>query len=294
MTFQSVLRSGTFDQRTIIVTGGGSGIGRCISHELASLGALVILFGRTEEKLRTVQKEIQQDGGWCEYRCGDIRDTDVVSQNIASCVEEYGPVHGLVNNAGGQFPANLEDISANGFLAVLKSNLLGGFLMSKETFRHSMQQHGGAIVNITADYFGGMPRMGHSGAARAGMENLSQTAAVEWAKSGVRVNSVAPGYIASSGMDSYEDPEMIARIPKFGQNIPWGRMGTESEVSAAVCFLLSDGASYINGATLRIDGGSSLCLNSPLTDLQTATHHNEPFDGFHLSETPNILKTAKE
>jgi len=285
-----VLRENIFVNKTIIVTGGGSGIGRCIAHELASLGAQAILFGRTEKKLKTVQQEITQDGGRCDYRCGDIRDAETVSKNIASCVQEYGPIHGLVNNAGGQFPAKLEDISPNGFMAVLKSNLLGGFIVSKESYLQSMKQHGGAIVNITADYFGGMPRMGHSGAARAGMDNLTQTSALEWSKSGVRVNSVAPGYIASSGMDSYEDPDMIARIPKFGQNNPLGRMGTESEISSAVSFLLSDGAAYINGATLRIDGGSSLCVSSPLAELDIATDHNQPFDGFHLSELPDILK----
>ncbi len=293
MTYQSSLCANAFSQKTIIVTGGGSGIGRCISHELASLGARVIIFGRTEEKLIQVQTEIKQDGGDCEYRCGDIRDADSVANNIASCVSQYGAIHGLVNNAGGQFPANLEDISSNGFMAVIKSNLLGGFLVAKETYKQSMKQDGGSIVNITADYFGGMPRMGHSGAARAGMENFTQTAAIEWAKSGVRVNSVAPGYIISSGMDSYEDPDMIKRIPKFGQSTPAGRMGTESEVSAAVCFLLSQGAAYVNGVTLRVDGGSSLCLSSPLSELEVATKNNKAFDGFHRSELPNILKDTQ-
>jgi len=290
MSYQSSLCANAFEKQTIIITGGGSGIGRCIAHELASLGARVIIFGRTESKLQTVKSEIEQDGGLCDYRVGDIRDAQAVSDNISSCIEEFDAIHGLVNNAGGQFPANLEDISSNGFMAVLKSNLLGGFLMAKETYKQSMKQTGGSIVNITADYFGGMPRMGHSGAARAGMENFTQTAAIEWAKSGVRVNSVAPGYIISSGMDSYEDPDMIKRIPKFGQSTPAGRMGTESEVSAAVCFLLSAGSAYINGVTLRVDGGSSLCLSSPLSELEVATHNNEPFDGFHRSELPEILK----
>ncbi len=290
MTYQSSLCANAFSQQTFIVTGGGSGIGRCIAHELAALGAQVIIFGRTEEKLQRVKIEIEQDGGQCAYRVGDIRDSDAVASNVASCTQEFGHIHGLVNNAGGQFPANLEDISSNGFMAVIKSNLLGGFLVAKEVFKQSMKQDGGSIVNITADYFGGMPRMGHSGAARAGMENFTQTAAIEWASSGVRVNSVAPGYIISSGMDSYEDPDMIQRIPKFGQSTPAGRMGTESEVSAAVCFLLSRGAAYINGVTLRVDGGSSLCLSSPLSELEVATKNNAPFDGFHRSELPEILK----
>lgn len=291
MTYQSSLCANAFSQKTTIVTGGGSGIGRCIAHELAALGARVVIFGRTLEKLQRVKLEIEQDGGLCDFRVGDIRDSDAVANNIKTCVEEFGGIHGLVNNAGGQFPANLEDISSNGFMAVIKSNLLGGFLVAKEVYKQSMKQDGGAIVNITADYFGGMPRMGHSGAARAGMENFTQTAAIEWAKSGVRVNSVAPGYIISSGMDSYEDPDMIKRIPKFGQSTPAGRMGTESEVSAAVCFLLSQGAAYVNGVTLRVDGGSSLCLSSPLSELEVATNNNEPFDGFHRSELPEILKT---
>lgn len=290
MSYQSVLAPHCFKGKTIMVTGGGSGIGRCIGHELAALGANVILLGRTVAKLETVQQEIIDDGGQAAYGSVDIRDEDGVAALVAQLVEQHGPITGLVNNAGGQFPAELKDISANGFLAVVRSNLLGGFIVAREIFKQSMQEHGGSVVNITADYFGGMPRMGHSGAARAGMENLSQTQAIEWASSGVRVNSVAPGYIASSGMDSYTDPDMIARIPKFGQATLAGRMGSESEISAAVCFLLSDGAAYINGATLPVDGGSSLCLSSPLYDLHVADKNNETFNGFHRAVTPNILK----
>lgn len=290
MPFNSIFSANSFSGQTIVVTGGGSGIGRCIAHELASLGAQLILFGRDETKLKTVCEEIKADGGKADFRSGDIRDADSVRENIASCIAEHGPIHGLVNNAGGQFPARLEDISPNGFLAVLKNNLLGSFIVSSEVYKQSMQQHGGAMVNITADYFGGMPRMGHSGAARAGVENMSQTAAVEWARNGVRINTIAPGYIASSGMDSYEDPEMIRRIPKFHESVPLGRMGSESEVSSAVVFLLSPAAAYITGTTLRIDGGSSLCVASPLADLEIATRNNETYNSFHLAETPKILQ----
>jgi citronellol/citronellal dehydrogenase len=290
MSYQSALAPNSFTDKTIIVTGGGSGIGRCIAHELASLGAKVILVGRTVEKLKNVQQEIIDDGGQAAYGSVDIRDEAGVVELVRQLVSDHGAISGLGNNAGGQFPSELKDISANGFLAVVRSNLLGGFIVAREVFKQSMQHSGGSVVNITADYFGGMPRMGHSGAARAGMENLGQTQAIEWASSGVRVNSVAPGYIASSGMDSYTDPDMIARIPKFGQATLAGRMGTESEISAAVCFLLSDGAAYINGVTLPVDGGSSLCLSSPLYDLNVAEKNNEAFNGFHRAVTPNILK----
>jgi citronellol/citronellal dehydrogenase len=126
-----------------------------------------------------------------------------VHGGVAEVLQRHGPVSGLVNNAGGQFPAPLLAISRKGFDAVVANNLTGGFLMMRELFNQCMSRHGGAIVNMTADFRNGMPGMGHSGAARAGMSNLTQTAAFEWAHAGVRVNAVAPGWIASSGMDTY-------------------------------------------------------------------------------------------
>lgn len=293
MSYQSVLKPGLFDNKTILVTGSGSGFGRCIAHELASLGANILMLGRSEDKLLTVKAEIENDnpGVVCDYGCADIREADSVETVIDKFVADHGRIHGLVNNAGGQFPADLENISPNGFLAVVRTNLLGGFIVSKAVFLKSMKEHGGNIVNITADNFGGMPRMAHSGAARAGMENLTQTTAVEWAYAGVRVNAVAPGYLASSGLDTYEDPEMLECIPHFHESVPLNRVGTESEVSSAVCFLLCEGASYINGVTLRVDGGSSLCLSSPLgRKIQRAQRNNEAYDGFHRATFPKILQ----
>ena len=293
MSYQSVLQAGHFKGQTILVTGSGSGFGRCIAHELASLGATILMMGRTEEKLQTVKAEIEGDnpGAFVDYGCADIRDAEAVESVIDKFIADHGPIHGLVNNAGGQFPADLENISPNGFLAVVRTNLLGGFIVSKAVFLKSMKEHGGAIVNITADNFGGMPRMAHSGASRAGMENLTQTAAVEWAYAGVRLNAVAPGYLASSGLDTYEDPEMVECIPHFPESVPLNRVGTESEVSSAVCYLLSDGAKYINGVTLKVDGGSSLCLSSPLgRKIKRAQRNNEAYNGFHRATFPKVLE----
>ena len=284
--YASVFRPGLFEGRVVWVTGGGSGIGRCVAHELAALGAQVVISGRTQAKLDAVAAEIAHDGGRCDTVAFDIRDEDAVKANVVAVIAKHGPVSGLVNNAGGQFPAPLLAISKKGFDAVVANNLTGGFLMMRELFNQCMQAHGGAVVNMTADFRNGMPGMGHSGAARAGMSNLTATAAFEWAHAGVRVNAVAPGWIASSGMDTYGGA-MKMIIPKLKQHVPLRRMGVEAEVSAAIVFLLSPAAAFITGVTLQIDGAASLGSDIfPLGSTSTSV----PFDGFHRATTPEVLK----
>ena len=285
--YRSVFAPGLFAGQTVWVTGGGSGIGRCVAHELASLGAQVVISGRSIDKVQRVQAEIVEDGGRCIHRAFDIRDEEAVKVAVASVIDEIGPIHGLVNNAGGQFPAPMATISKKGFDAVVANNLTGGFLMMREVFSQSMAKHGGAIVNMTADFRNGMPGMAHSGAARAGMSNLTMTAAYEWAASGVRVNAVAPGWVASSGMDTYGGA-MRATIPLLKAHVPMQRLGTEAEVSAAIVFLLSPGAAFITGVTVQIDGASSLG-NAAVWPLQPHDK-SKPFDGFHRAVTPDVLK----
>jgi citronellol/citronellal dehydrogenase len=284
--YRSVFAPGLFGGQVAWVTGGGSGIGRCVAHELAALGATVVISGRTQEKLDQVAAEIAEDGGRCDTIAFDIRDEDAVKNGVARVVERHGAVHGLVNNAGGQFPSPLLAISKRGFDAVVSNNLTGGFLMMREVFNQSMQKHGGSIVNMTADFRNGMPGMGHSGAARAGMSNLTMTAAFEWAHAGVRVNAVSPGWVASSGMDTYKGA-VRDMIPRLRAHVPLRRLATEAEVSAAILFLLGPGASFITGVTLQIDGGAS--LGNPV--FPSLDHDRSvPFDGFHRSVRPEVLK----
>ena len=242
MSYRSVFKPGLFEGQTIVVTGGGSGIGRCTAHEIAALGAHVAITGRKPDKLATVK-------------------------------------------AGGQFPSPAVNMSAKGFDVVVRNNLTGGFIVSREVFTQSMEKHGGSIVNMAADMRNGFPNMAHTGAARAGMVNLTMTLAHEWAYAGVRVNAVSPGWIASSGMDTYQG-EFKEQIPKLKGYCPLGRLGTESEVSAAVCFLLSDAAGYITGTELRIDGGVPLGNRSMEIRPPERTHE---FNGFHLAVKPKVL-----
>jgi citronellol/citronellal dehydrogenase len=287
--YRSVFRPGLFDDQVVWVTGGGSGIGRCVAHELAALGAMVLISGRTQEKLDRVADEIRADGGRVDTRAFDIRDEAAVQAAVASVLAQHGAVHGLVNNAGGQFPAPMSSISKKGFEAVVANNLTGGFLMMRELYTQHMQAQGGAIVNMTADFRNGMPGMAHSGAARSGMSNLTMTAAYEWGPAGVRVNAVAPGWIASSGMDTYGGP-MRALIPRLKHHVPLGRMGVEAEVAAAMVFLLSPAAAFITGVTLQIDGAASLGSEIfPIAPPSTAGR-SMPFDGFHRAVTPEVLK----
>lgn len=284
--YQSIFKDDLFAGQNIVVTGGGSGIGRCIAHELASLGAMVIVTGRKQEKLDAVAAEIIQDGGRAQTQTFDIRDEDVVRANVAEILSRVGVINGLVNNAGGQFAAPLKDISQKGWETVLRTNLTGGFLMCREVLNQSMSESGGAIVNMVADFWNAMPRLGHSGAARAGMDNFTKTAAMEWVHFGVRVNAVAPGLIATSGLETY-DEEHKETIRSRAQKIPVRRLGTESEISAIILFLLSPAANFITGETVRVDGGApNMTINYDVPDHPEI----EQFDGFHRSVKPDLSR----
>ena len=210
------------------------------------------------KKLETVKAEIERT---CSNKISlhscDIREEDRVKETIADILAAHGKIDHLINNAGGQFPSPLNMISGKGFETVVRNNLTGGFLVAREVFNQHMMLHLGkkdmSITNIIADMWNGMPGMGHSGAARAGMLNFSETAANEWAP--VRVNAVAPGFIASSGMDTYPEP-MKQTIMQLDKTIPLQRLGLEAEVSGALVFLCSPAASFISGSCIRIDGAA--------------------------------------
>ncbi len=274
----------------MIVTGGGSGIGRCTAHELAALGAKVALVGRKKDRLAAVQDEIAEAGAAKPTIHGcDIREEDQVKATIAEIVEAHDRIDALVNNAGGQFAAPLKEISQKGWETVVRTNLTGGFLMARECFTQCMEKHGGAIVNVIADMWNSMPGMGHSGAARAGMLNFTMTAAVEWAYAGVRVNAVAPGVIASSGLSTYPEA-MREGIKNAWRHIPLKRFGTESECSAAIAFLLSPAAAFISGSCLRIDGAHPNAKSRwPMPDHDRSV----AYYGFPLETPPDFLQREK-
>ena len=288
MAYDSIFKPGLFSGQTVLVTGGGSGIGRCTAHELAALGAHVVLVGRKLEKLQATCEEIREDGGSASLQVCDIRDEESVTAMVKAVLDQHGQIHHLVNNAGGQYPAPLASINQKGFETVVRTNLVGGFLVAREVFNQSMSQHGGSIVNMLADMWGGMPGMGHSGAARAGMENFTKTAAYEWGHAGVRVNAVAPGWIASSGMDTYEGA-FKAVIPTLREHVPLKRIGSESEVSAAIVFLLSPGAAFISGTTVRIDGGASQGSRA-FSLFKAKPGQSRAYNGFHRAYLPDVLK----
>src|SRR5690606_36958670 len=239
------------------------------------------------DKLETVRQEIIEDGGKVHTATCDIRDESQVIGVIDDTLERFGAINALVNNAGGQYRAELKSISTKGFEAVVRNNLTGGFIFMRETYTRWMEANGGAIVNIIADIWNGWPEMGHSGASRGGMLTLSETAACEWAHAGVRVNTVAPGGIASSGFDTYPE-EIGPRLRAYAEKVPLPRYGTESEISAAIVYLLSPAAAYVTGSCVRVDGGAP---NLRQTWTQTYAPTNIPeFNGFHRAVKPKVLQ----
>lgn len=243
-----------FANQTALVTGGGSGIGLAISRQLLQAGARVFIASRKAEKLEAAVAELRQWGD-CDYLVCDIREPAQIQEMATAIQAKAGQLDILVNNAGGQFPALAEDLSEKGWLAVINNNLNGTWFvtqtMAKSFF---IPQQRGVIINMIANIFRGFPGMAHTGAARAGVENLTKTLAVEWSKYQIRVNAVAPGIIQSSGLENY--PPAI--LQGLADTIPAKRLGTTDEVAWLSLFLASPMAGYITGETVYIDGGQRL------------------------------------
>lgn len=262
----TIFQAGLFDGEVVAITGGGTGIGLAIARELARLGAKIAIGGRRQEPLDAaaliIAAEGSRDGdgnGGGEDRvftqtC-DIRDPDQVDAWVAAVVERFGRIDVLINNAGGQFPSQAEGISPRGFEAVVRNNLLGTWNFTRAVATQAfIPQKRGRIVNIVAQCRRGFPGMVHTGAARAGVENMTMTLAVEWAVHGVRVNAVAPGIIESTGTKQYP-PSLLENARKACLA---KRLGQPEEVSHLVCYLASRQADYVTGQTFYIDGGQSI------------------------------------
>ncbi|HEX3769468.1 MAG TPA: SDR family oxidoreductase [Polyangiaceae bacterium] len=251
----SVFRPGLFAGHVAIVTGGGSGIGLAIARTLCELGAAVAIAGRSADKLEAARAGLASRGWTVHAATCDIRDVDQVAKLVAGVRAALGEITVLVNNAGGQFPSPAEMISPKGWDAVIRNNLNGTFYMTREVAAASMiPGRRGRIVNITANVARGFPGMVHTGAARAGVENMTKTLAVEWAPYGIGVNSVAPGVIRSSGTERY--PEALVELSR--QKTPMKRLGTPEEVAELCAYLASEAASFVTGETWYIDGGAHL------------------------------------
>jgi citronellol/citronellal dehydrogenase len=245
---------GLLKDQIAIVTGGGTGIGKATALEMLDLGAKVVIASRKPEHLAPTVEELRAHGEAIALPC-DIREPAQVEALVTQTLERFGRVDILVNNAGGQFPSPAMMLTPKGWDAVIRNNLNGTFYMTREVATRAMiPQKSGAIVNVIANIARGFPGMAHTGAARAGVENLTRSLAVEWAMFDIRVNALAPGVIKSSGTEQYP-PEIVAASVA---RTPQQRAGTVEECAHAIVYLASPAALFVTGATLYLDGGASL------------------------------------
>jgi NAD(P)-dependent dehydrogenase (short-subunit alcohol dehydrogenase family) len=251
-----MLPDGTFEGQTAIVTGGGSGLGRAMALELATLGAAIVVAGRRHEALEETVGLIAEKGGQAHAQATDVREPDAVDALVAAAVERFGRVDVLVNNAAGNFVVKAEDLSPNGWRAVVGIVLDGTFLCSRAVGRRMIEQgDGGAILSVIASYaWTGGPGTVHSAAAKAGVQALTKTLAVEWAEHGIRANCICPGPTDTEGAGQALWPTEEDRA-RVAETVPLGRLATPAEVAVWAAALCSPYAGYITGETLTIDGG---------------------------------------
>ncbi|MCC7185912.1 MAG: SDR family oxidoreductase [Acidobacteria bacterium] len=245
--------------QTAIITGGGTGIGLAIADALGRAGANLVIASRNPDNLAKGEATLKAAGHAVTTATVDVRNPEQVDAMVATAVSAFGGVDILINNAAGNFIARAEDLSPNGWNAVIGIVLNGSFYCSRAVGRHLIaRKSGGSIVSILANYvWTGSAGTIHSAAAKAGVMSMTQTLATEWAGHGIRVNAVAPGPIESPGAAKqlWDSPEAIQRITDM---VPLKRWGTPDEIANAVTFLVSPYASYITGDIMTIDGGAWL------------------------------------
>jgi citronellol/citronellal dehydrogenase len=251
----SIFRKGLFEGHVAIVTGGGSGIGFSTAVALGELAARVAICGRKKEKVDAAADTMRARGINVLADVCDIREVEQVASFVDRVKSELGTATVLVNNAGGQFPTTAETISPRGWEAVIRNNLNGTFFMTQAVGQKHMIPAGrGRVVNVIANIARGFPGMVHTGAARAGVENMTKTLSVEWAIHNIQVNAVAPGIIKTSGTEQYP-PELIAASVK---RTPMKRAATAGEVAQLIVYLACDAAFFVTGECWYIDGGAHL------------------------------------
>jgi NAD(P)-dependent dehydrogenase (short-subunit alcohol dehydrogenase family) len=251
-----MLTDGTFDGKVAIVTGGGSGFGRAVALEFARLGAVVVVGGRRPEALEETVALIEDDGGAGHAKPTDVREPDQVEALVEDAVKRFGRLDVLVNNAAGNFVVKAEDLSPNGWRAVVGIVLDGGFLCARAAGRRMIEQgDGGAILSVLASYaWTGGPGTVHSASAKAGLLAMTRTLAVEWAQHGIRVNCICPGPTETEGAGTALWPTAADRA-RVAATVPLGRLGNVEEVSWWATALCSRYADWITGEVLTIDGG---------------------------------------
>lgn len=248
-------RDGLFDGQVALVSGSGRGIGKAIAYQLARLGAKVALCGRDEARLNTTAEKLRALGADVMAHPMSIRDPDAVSRLYDAVWQKFGTLDLVVNNAGGQFPQAAIDFSPKGWNAVIDTNLNGTWYMMQQAARRWREaKRGGAIVNIVTVISRGMPGVAHTCAARAGVIYLSKTVAIEWAPLGIRINCVAPGAIATEGMNVYSE-EARKALPR--SNL-MKRFGDVRDIADAVCYLAGPSGSFMTGEVVTVDGGTQI------------------------------------
>ena len=247
--FRSPLAPDSNAGKVALVTGGGTGIGRATAMELARTGAKVVVCGRRPEPLEAVQAELGED---CLAVPTDVREPEQVVALVDRALERFGRIDVLVNNAGGQFLAPAEEISLKGWRAVHRLAVDAVWDLTRTVAERSMiPNKDGVVVFIGFSPRRGMAEMAHAAAARAAIENLAGSLALEWSEHGIRTVCVALGNIATEGLDGY-GPE---RVAEWEREVPLGRLGTPEEAAALIAFLASPGGGYVTGTTVVMDGG---------------------------------------
>jgi citronellol/citronellal dehydrogenase len=247
-----IFRPGLLDGCVCVVSGAGTGLGRAMAIELATLGATVIGCGRRPEPLGELVDAIGQAGRSAEAEPMDIRDVDAVEGMIDGVIERHGRLDVLVNNAGGQFMSPAEAISAKGFRTVTELNVQGTWQMTHAAATKAfIPQRSGKVISVTLSPHHGMPGMVHSGAARAAVENMMRTLSIEWARFGIRLCAVAAGQFDTEVLRTKYPPQVAENVHR---TIPLGRLGTPEEMAWMVAYLASPAGDFLSGSVITIDG----------------------------------------